>query len=110
MLDSQSTDEGIDSGDVSIFESARGDNESIYLECREDVTLINQPTPILHKDNSQLAWRNQSSRSRPHWNNYNKTKHSSNYPKDQWREKPQLKTPLPPEKKKNSKSTNEILR
>ena len=113
---SQSTDEGIES--ASIFESAHGDDvsESIYLECREDATLINQPIRKINKDNSQLEWRNQAHRFRPQWNNNNKVKSSSNSSKDHRGEKPRLqkpinlnKAPLSEEKKKNSKWTNAFL-
>ncbi|CAF2643830.1 unnamed protein product [Rotaria sp. Silwood2] len=111
--DSQSTDEGIDrdTGSASIFESAHSDNgfESIYFECREDATIINEPNPITINDNSKLEWRNQSYRSRPrsHWNS-NKVKYQTNYNKEQFGDRPHLKkpinpnkAPLPPEKKKN---------
>jgi len=108
---SQSTDEGIDrdTGSVSIFESAHSDYEleSIYVECREDVTIINEPNRIENNDNSKLEWRNQPYRPRSQWNS-NKVKYQSNYNKDQFGDKSRLKkpinpnkAPLPAEKKKN---------
>jgi hypothetical protein len=110
--DSQSIDEGIDrdTGSVSVFESAHSDYdyESIYLECREDVTIINDPNPLMINSNSNLEWRNQPYHPRPHWNS-NKVKYQSNYHRDQMSDKPRLKkpinpnkAPLPAEKKKNS--------
>ncbi|CAF4676740.1 unnamed protein product [Rotaria sp. Silwood1] len=111
--DSQSTDEGIgrDTGNLSIFESTHSDYElgSIYFECREDATIINEPNPKAITDNSKLEWRNQLCRPRPrsHWNS-NKVKYQTNYNKEQFGDKPHLKkpinpnkAPLPPEKKKN---------
>lgn len=114
--DSQSTDEGIDhdAGSVSIFESAHSDYEleSIYVECREDVTIINEPNEIKNNVNSQLEWRNQPYRPRPYWNS-NNVKYQTNYNKDQYAERPRLKkpinphkAPLPAEKKKNSMFEN----
>jgi hypothetical protein len=98
--DSQSTDEGIDrdTGSASIFESAHSDyqSESIYVECQEDLTIINEPTRINNNKNSQLEWRNQPYRSRPHWNS-NKVKYQGKKPINP------NKAPLPAEKKKNSR-------
>ncbi|CAF4127938.1 unnamed protein product [Rotaria socialis] len=112
-LDSQSTDEGIDrdAGSLSVFESAHSDHEyeSVYFECREDSTLVNQPNSIMINNNSKPEWRNQSynPRSRSHWN-INKVKYQKNYNQEQFGEKPRLKkpinlnkVPLPVEKKKN---------
>ena len=91
---SQSTDEGIDRDTGSIFESAHSDyqTESIYAECREDATIINESNRI-RNDHNQFQWRN---RPRPQWNS-KKVKHS---------EKKSInpnKPPLPAEKRKNSR-------
>jgi hypothetical protein len=114
--DSQSTDEGIDRDveSVSLFESAHSDyqSESVYLECREDITIINEPNSTTVDGNNQLEWRNQPYRPRPYWNS-NQVKYQSNYNKDQFGNKPRLKkpvnpnkAPLPAEKKKNSMFLN----
>ncbi|CAF0823715.1 unnamed protein product [Adineta steineri] len=108
---SQSTDEGIDRdvGSISVFESAHSDYEieSVYLECREDLTIINEPNPISINHNSKLEWRNQPYQYRPQWNS-KKIQHQPNYNRDQFGDKPRVKkpininkAPLPPEKKKN---------
>jgi hypothetical protein len=57
---------------ISIFESAHSDyqSESIYVECREDVTIINEPNRI-NNNNTQLEWRNQPYPLHPHWNSNN---------------------------------------
>ncbi|CAF1965049.1 unnamed protein product [Rotaria magnacalcarata] len=112
-LVSQSTDEGIDrdTGSLSVFESAHGDHEyeSVYFECREDSTLVNQPNSLMINNNSKPEWRNQPYNPRPrsHWNS-NKVKYQKNYNQEQFGEKPRLKkpinlnkVPLPIEKKKN---------
>jgi hypothetical protein len=110
--DSQSTDEGIDrdTGSVSLFESAHSDyqSESIYVECREDATIINEPNGIKTNDNNKLEWRNQPYRLRPQWN--------SNKVQYQFNDKPRLKkpvnpnkAPLPAEKKKNSMLKNDSI-
>jgi len=110
--DSQCTDEGIDrdAGSVSVFESAHSDYEyeSVYLECREDLTIINEQNSISNNNNSNIECRNQPYRPRPYWNS-NNIKYQSNYNRDQLNDKPRLKKPinlnkppLPAEKKKNS--------
>ncbi|UJR36085.1 hypothetical protein I4U23_028821 [Adineta vaga] len=110
--ESSSPDEGIDrdTESVSTFESAYSSHrfESVYLECREDNTIINEPNSILTKNsNSKLEWRCQPYRSRPYVNR-NKVKYQWNYNKDQSNNKPCVKkpvnpnkAPLPLEKKKN---------
>jgi hypothetical protein len=92
--DSQSIDGDTES--VSIFESAHSDyeSESIYVECREDLTIINEPNRIKNpNNNTQLEWRN---RPRPQWNS-NKVKYQKKNTVNP------NKAPLSAEKKKNSK-------
>lgn len=95
---SPSTDEGIvrDTETSSIFESAcsRTPSESNYVECRDDLTMINQK--------HQLEWRNPVQQNRSaHWNYKKPTKNFANNKSQLKKPINPNKPPLPQEKKKN---------